>query len=220
MSVNKFGMSLKRRDNDTVATRASIESLRNYMHENTLNLNGNNYDANKRKIQRLEVPTENTDATNKSYVDSHLEKVKNVNAITIRENVNALDAKHEKKIQEVKKTVERNESTLDSLGKKIQELQTLVERSIPQILSNRLVLETLQKEVQQFENLFDTYVKTQANQIKELQKTLEKNVRDLDAKYEDKILGSALNRHVETLQKELADNVRKKGERSRREIRK
>ena len=74
-SVNKFGMSLTgRRDNEIIATRSSIESLRRYVHNNALRMNRDNYDANKRKIQRLESPVDNADATNKSYVDLNLQK--------------------------------------------------------------------------------------------------------------------------------------------------
>ena len=46
MSVNKFGMPMRRDDSDEIEkSRSSIESLRNYEHDS--GLNPNHYDAKK-----------------------------------------------------------------------------------------------------------------------------------------------------------------------------
>lgn len=156
MSVNKFGMSLERRhDRSMIITRSSIESLRNYVHENTLRLNGDNYDARKHKIQRLDPPIDDTDAACKSYVDLRLERAVNDSTESVRGNIDALDAKHERKLQKLNLTVENIKSTLDSLGKDIQELRNLYDRIMIQLHGNKSLLENLRKEIRPVRNTLD-----------------------------------------------------------------
>lgn len=74
MSVNKFGMHLEGSGDGTTLgrSRLSIESLRSYVRNNTLSLNLDYYNAKKQKIRNLAPPEIDTDATNKSYIDSAL----------------------------------------------------------------------------------------------------------------------------------------------------
>ena len=49
MSVNKFGMPMRRDDSEEIEkSRSSIESLRNYVHDSALCLNPDHYDAKKK----------------------------------------------------------------------------------------------------------------------------------------------------------------------------
>ena len=89
-------------------------------------------------------------------------------------------------IRELKETTENNSSTLDSLGKRIQDLQSLFDRSLAQIISNRLSLETFQNEVRKLKKLIDKNVKGHEDMLQKLQETLEVKVNDLDVKYEYK----------------------------------
>ena len=73
MSVNKFGMPMRRDDSEEIEkSRSSIESLQNYVHDNGLCLNPDHYDAKKRKIEHVAAPKFDTDVVNKSYVERTL----------------------------------------------------------------------------------------------------------------------------------------------------
>ncbi|XP_077276966.1 uncharacterized protein LOC143905412 [Temnothorax americanus] len=82
MSVNKFGMSLTNRSNgdgaSTVRLRSSIESLRNYARNNALFVSEDSYDARERKIRRVAAPEDSDDATNRSYVEDAIERLRKV----------------------------------------------------------------------------------------------------------------------------------------------
>lgn len=77
MSVNKFGMTLRKRESETPwRARATIESLRGHVRENALCLNDDSYDARERKIRRLAAPEVETDAVNASFVRNALANLK------------------------------------------------------------------------------------------------------------------------------------------------
>ena len=75
MSVNKFGMSM--RGNEIEKSQSSIESLRNYVHDNGLCLNPDHYDAKERKIEHVAGPEFDTDVVNKSYVERTIRDTRN-----------------------------------------------------------------------------------------------------------------------------------------------
>ena len=75
MSVNKFGMPMRRDDSVEIEkSRSSIESLRNYVQNSGLCLNTDHYDAKK---EHVAAPKFDTDVVNKSYVECTLRDSRN-----------------------------------------------------------------------------------------------------------------------------------------------
>ena len=64
------------RGNEIEKSRSSIESLRNYVHDNELCLNPDHYDAKERKIKHVAAPEFDTDV-NKSYVERTIRDTRN-----------------------------------------------------------------------------------------------------------------------------------------------
>lgn len=177
MSVNKFGMSLERRGDAVEMSLASssIESLRNYVLRNTLRLNEKEYDANERKIQRLNAPSDDTDASNKRYVDATIRSTREI----IDRNIDALDKSvndlstsgrttaetHEKRIKELeRKTFERSESdsetiksTVTKCEQDIRKLNEEMNQGAMLIANNRLIASAHETKLQELRKGLDAF---------------------------------------------------------------
>lgn len=66
MSINKFGLSLETPNNSYYQWNAL---LRNYVRDNALCQIASGFDARSRKIRRVALPEDDTDAANKQYVE-------------------------------------------------------------------------------------------------------------------------------------------------------
>lgn len=79
MSINKFGASLRESEVGGSHHRhlpgIDIIGIQNFISDKVLLLNGENYDAKRRRISQLANPQDDTDVTNKSYVSKEIDTV-------------------------------------------------------------------------------------------------------------------------------------------------
>ncbi|KYN11399.1 hypothetical protein ALC57_16449 [Trachymyrmex cornetzi] len=137
MSVNKFGMQMRKDNYDEIEkSQLSIESLRNYIHNNGLYLNPDHYDVKERKIEHVATPEFDTDAVNKRYIertlrDSRNEIEKMFKTLGNDMIVHALQGTKEK-VSEMEKSfnVLKNAVTIESLKEMVLDL---IEKSVKRI---------------------------------------------------------------------------------------
>ncbi|KYN20087.1 hypothetical protein ALC57_07567 [Trachymyrmex cornetzi] len=137
MSVNKFGMQMGKNNYDKIEkSQLSIESLRNYIHNNGLYLNPDHYDAKERKIEHVATPEFDTDAVNKHYIERTLRDSRNEIEKMFKTLVNdmivhALQGTKEK-VSEMEKSfnVLKNAVTIESLKEMVLDL---IEKSVKRI---------------------------------------------------------------------------------------
>ncbi|EGI59614.1 hypothetical protein G5I_12232 [Acromyrmex echinatior] len=102
--------------------RSSIESLRNYVHDNGLCLNPDHYDAKERKIEHVAAPEFDTDVVNKSYVERTIRDSRNEieeSFRTIRRDVQEAHSDVEKVRRNVEKNVTRMSDEIQHLNRDI-----------------------------------------------------------------------------------------------------
>ena len=141
MSVNKFGMSM--RGNEIEKSQSSIESLRNYVHDNGLCLNPDHYDAKERKIEHVAAPEFDTDVVNKSYVERTLRDTRN----EIEESFRTI----RKDTQRVRTYVENIRRNVDDVTVRMKNVVTneTLEKSFKEQLQGMVTNKELEKTILQ-----------------------------------------------------------------------
>lgn len=75
MPINKFGISLGRSGTDPYYQYSGL--IRNYVRDNALCVATTDFDAKSRKIRRVALPVDDSDAVNKRYVQQNMQILKN-----------------------------------------------------------------------------------------------------------------------------------------------
>ncbi|KYN38932.1 hypothetical protein ALC56_06692 [Trachymyrmex septentrionalis] len=130
MSVNKFGMPMRRDDSDEIEkSRSSIESLQNYVHDNGLCLNPDHYDAKERKIEHVAAAEFDTDVVNKSYVER-----------TLRDTRNEI----EESFRTIRRDTQEVRTDIEKMRRNVEEIQHL-NRNVTVRMKNVVTNEILEK---------------------------------------------------------------------------
>lgn len=206
MSVSKFGASLKKRDDGKFALerlKPSIDSLRNYVRDNALCSNADIYDAKERKIRRLATPENDSDATNKNYVESALRVLRD-ETIKLREqteksvtNVEKTISEYEKRLMDVKKNAESIERALKL---RTNTLMDEIKRNRSDL--EQIIVDKLEKNTNEFKKSNGTLkretgalkksVTEQATQLVNVQTAVKKIIETLEEKINsEKVVNTA-----------------------------
>ncbi|KYN30265.1 hypothetical protein ALC57_00270 [Trachymyrmex cornetzi] len=166
-------------------SQLSIESLRNYIHNNGLYLNPDHYDAKERKIEHVAAPKFDTDAVNKRYIertlrDSRNEIEKMFKTLGNDMIVRALQGTKEK-VSEMEKSLNvlKNAVTIESL----KEMLDMIEKSVKRIghemivcaLKNVMMNEALEKTIP---DMINKSVQPIGNDISKMKKDIAKVQND------------------------------------------
>ncbi|XP_025265597.1 uncharacterized protein LOC112638311 [Camponotus floridanus] len=193
MFASKFGVSTRRRrgrDATSGRLRASVESLRNYVRDNALCLaisdvspSALHYDARRFKIRGVTWPTNNDDATNKSYVESVIH--------VVRANV----ANNHQLIESVRTRVDNNAASsvkkIVALSKKIDALESAaterssaLETDVTQIRARGSAFENRLQTLENLQELAATRIETVETERSASCAVVDKRLGDLESSVE------------------------------------
>ncbi|XP_066595462.1 myosin heavy chain, clone 203-like [Prorops nasuta] len=237
MTIDVFGKSLNERyryrsvsrkrpriDNPIVGTANQNESL---------NINGGEYDAHKRRIINLGEPLNHTDAVTKSYVDIEVKKKENnedptkidkkklddFNKITTNVQLQNDKVKNEIEELDLKNKAKQFEEDFDRKKSEIEKMESNV-KLLSDSVKNEIKKLNLDDRVKKFEEDFNrkkSEIEKLKSSVKSLSEKLQDEIKNLNLEYRGKRFEEDFNNRKSEIEK-LESNVKSLSESVKSEI--